>query len=155
MAGLRVGAYHFFSLDSPGSAQARSFIAAVPPTEGMLPPVVDVELYGAHKNNPPDAEAVRAELQAYLEAVEAHYGLKPIIYTLEDTHARYIAGAFDGYDLWVRNVLTPPRVSGWTFWQYSSRDWRKGYAGPEEYIDMNAFVGTAEAFAAYGTETEP
>lgn len=36
-AGLRVGAYHFFSFDSPAETQADSFIKTVPKTENMLP----------------------------------------------------------------------------------------------------------------------
>ena len=147
-AGVRVGAYHFFSFDSPGGTQADRFIAAVPATEGMLPPAVDVELYGAHKKSPPDAETVRAELRVLLDRLEARYGVKPIIYTLESEYARYIQGAFDDYDLWIRNVVTPPRVSGWTFWQYSSRDRLAGYEGPEAYIDRNAFYGSHEALEA-------
>ena len=148
-AGVRVGAYHFFSFGSPGSVQADNFIATVPPIEGMLPPVVDVELYGAYQDDLPEVDVVRAELQVFLDEVEAHYGVKPIIYTLEDTYARYIEGAFDDHDLWIRNVVTPPRISGWTFWQYSSRDQLEGYAGPEIFIDRNVFFGTREAFAAY------
>ena len=45
-AGVRVGAYHFFSYDSPGETQADNFISAVPVTPGALPPVVDIEFYG-------------------------------------------------------------------------------------------------------------
>lgn len=58
-AGLRVGAYHFFSFDSPGASQAQNFIGAVQGFEGMLPPVVDVELYGAHKKVRPRASMCR------------------------------------------------------------------------------------------------
>lgn len=36
-AGVRAGAYHFLSYDSPGETQADNFIAAVPVTEGALP----------------------------------------------------------------------------------------------------------------------
>ena len=43
---LAVGAYHFFSYDSPGAAQAENFINTVAPHAGMLPPVIDVEFYG-------------------------------------------------------------------------------------------------------------
>ncbi|MFQ7454090.1 MAG: GH25 family lysozyme [Flavonifractor plautii] len=36
-AGVRAGAYHFLSYDSPGETQADNFIAAVPVTEGPCP----------------------------------------------------------------------------------------------------------------------
>ena len=42
-AGVRPGAYHFFSYDSPGETQAQNFIETVPVTPGSLPPVVDIE----------------------------------------------------------------------------------------------------------------
>ncbi len=49
-AGLRVGAYHFFSLDSSGKKQAKNFCNAVEGFDGMLPPVVDVEPYGKYSD---------------------------------------------------------------------------------------------------------
>src|SRR5690349_14781030 len=44
-AGLRRGAYHFFTLCRPGADQAAAFIAAVP-LDGELPPSVDLEFGG-------------------------------------------------------------------------------------------------------------
>ena len=55
-AGVRVGAYHFFSYDSPGETQADNFIDAVPVTPGALPPVVDIEFYGDNLEHPPEKE---------------------------------------------------------------------------------------------------
>ena len=43
---IRIGAYHFFSFDSPGKTQAENFIRTVPVTDDMLPPVIDLEYYG-------------------------------------------------------------------------------------------------------------
>ncbi len=145
-AGLKVGAYHFFSFDSPGSTQAENFIAAVPKTADMLPPVVDVELYGTHHDSPPDPEAVRAELRTMLDALEEHYGMKPILYSLKQPYELYLAGEFEDYDLWARNILGYPWRDDWTFWQYSSREQLKGYAGEEKYIDMNVFCGSRAEF---------
>ena len=50
---MRVGAYHFFSYDSPGETQADNFISMVPVTAGALPPVVDIEFYGDKLENLP------------------------------------------------------------------------------------------------------
>ena len=149
-AKLRRGAYHFFSFDSPGTSQAENFISTVPRTEGMLPPVVDVELYGRHRQSPPEPGRVRAELRALLEALEARYGVKPILYTLEKPYSLYLAGEFSDYDLWIRAVLGRPKASGWTFWQYSPRGRLRGYRGEERYIDLDVFCGSAEDFEAYG-----
>ena len=64
---ISVGAYHFFSYDSPGVTQAENFIRTVEPFEGMLPPVVDVELYGEKKLRPPPREAVTEQLSLLLQ----------------------------------------------------------------------------------------
>lgn len=66
---LRVGAYHFFSYDSPGKTQADNFIAAVPREPGALPPVVDVEFYGDKAADPPAAADVHPQLDALGSAV--------------------------------------------------------------------------------------
>ena len=78
---LKIGAYHFFSFDSAGSAQAENFIAAVGKGEGMLPPTVDLEPYGGYKRSLPPKETVKPELDTLLVALEEYYGKKPIIYT--------------------------------------------------------------------------
>ena len=74
-SGLRVGAYHFFSFDSPGNTQAELFIRTVKPVEHMLPPVVDVEFYGDKAKNPPEAKEVEEQLTVLLNALEAQYGV--------------------------------------------------------------------------------
>lgn len=151
--GLRIGAYHFFSFDSPGKTQAENFIAAVAKTDNMLPPVADVEFYGEQEANPPDAGALRQELFDFMNILEEYYGKKPIIYATPKSYDLYIAGYFEEYDIWIRNVLTRPSLSdgrSWTFWQYTNREKLNGYDGKEKYIDMNVFCGGPEAFAAYG-----
>ena len=149
---IAVGAYHFFSFDSPGESQADHFIRTVIPFAGMLPPVIDLEFYGAHAGNPPDSTAVRAELDAMLSALEAHYGLKPILYATEESYECYLVGAYEEYDIWIRNVIAKPHLSdnrAWTFWQYTNRGRLDGYAGEEPFIDINVFRGTAEEFSRY------
>ncbi len=151
-AGLRAGAYHFFSYDSPGETQAENFIRTVPRVQGALPPVVDVEFYGDKEKNPPARETVVRELSVLLEALEEHYNMRPILYATEKSYALYLAGGFAEYDIWIRNVLTVPTLPDgreWTFWQYTNRERLAGYDGKERYIDMNVFAGTAEEFAAY------
>ncbi len=152
---LRVGAYHFFSFESAGITQAENFIRNVPLTEGMLPPAVDVEFYGDFAESPPDAEKVRTELDIMLAELEAHYGQKPIIYVTEASYEAYIAGHYDGYGIWWRNVLGtdgPPDGRTWTFWQYTNRERLDGYSGEEKYIDVNVFYGSEAEFAVYGLE---
>ena len=147
---LRIGSYHFFSLDSPGTTQAENFCKTVTVVDNMLPPVVDVEPYGKYMNSSPvDKEALFAELQDYINAVEAYYDMKPVIYTTEEWF-QLIHEEFKDYDVWLRSVYGKPDSSiNWTFWQYSNRHVLSGYSGEERYIDMNVFAGDEEAFLSY------
>jgi len=152
-AGVRAGAYHFFSFDSSGRAQADNFIRTVPLIRGMLPCAVDVEFYGDKAAHPPDVISTRREMRALLKALEEAYGRRPVIYATQSSFQKYIAGAFDDYDLWVRNVYLYPMMPegrDWTFWQYSDKGTLDGYEGVEKYIDMNVFHGSEAEFEKYG-----
>lgn len=150
--GLRIGAYHFFSYDSPGETQADRFIETVPDVEGLLPPVIDVEFYGDKERNLPDREETQKQLGILIERLEAHYGLTPILYATEKSYALYIAHAFPSCDIWIRNVVTAPTLLDgreWTFWQYTNRERLDGTEGKERFIDMNVFAGTPAEFESY------
>lgn len=154
---LRIGAYHFFSFDSPGETQAKHYIETVPKIDGMLPPVIDVEFYGDKKSNPPTQETVREQLSVMIALLREQYGCAPILYAAEDTYERYLANHFPECDIWIRSVYTSPHLTDgreWTFWQYTNRKRLDGYEGEERFIDMNVFSGTEEEFAQYGKEPE-
>lgn len=146
---MKFGFYHFFSFDSPGETQAENYIARVPALENLLPPVIDVEYYGDYFRHPPEIEPVQAQLRAMIDRLEAHYGKKPILYATQRAYRRYIQGAFDDCDLWIRSVYLPPLNADWTFWQYTDRARLNGYSGAEKCINLNVFRGDAEAFARY------
>ena len=144
---LRIGAYHFFSLESAGSSQAEYFCNTVKAVDNMLPPVVDVEPYGSYSDI---TEKDISELKAWLTVTEEHYGVKPIIYTTSKWYHKQIKDSFPDYDIWIRSVYSKPEKDvKWTFWQYSDRLCLDGYNGKERYIDMNVFGGTAEEFMRY------
>lgn len=46
---------------------------------------VDVEFYGNKEENPPAPEEVYPQLQAYLDAVEDAYGMRPMIYATNES----------------------------------------------------------------------
>ena len=149
---LRLGAYHFFSYDSNGITQAQNFISVVEKTDDMLPPIVDVEFYGDKEKNLPDKDSVQIELTNFIQSIESYYGVKPIIYATEKSYKLYIAGSFSDCDIWIRDVISKPKLSDnrkWTFWQYTNRERLEGYNGDEKYIDMNVFYGTNEEFDNY------
>ena len=145
-AGLYAGAYHFFSFDSAGAAQAEQYIRTVGDLSGSLPPVVDIEYYGDKRKNPPEKAYVVSRLRELLEALEEEYGVKPIIYTTYTVYNRYIRNAFQEYPLWIRNVYYPPGDIGrqWTFWQYCDTGALGGTAGGEKFVDLNVFRESRE-----------
>ena len=150
---LYVGAYHFFSYDSPGQTQADNFIATVPMTQKALPPVVDLEFYGDKAKHPPAREAVLPQLRTLLDALEQHYGKRPILYVTDTTYLLYVYGQLDDYDIWYRDVITDPPEGDWTIWQYTNRMKLDGYDGKETFIDMNAFMGTKEEWDRFIKKT--
>lgn len=144
---LYAGAYHFFSFDSPAETQADLFIRTVPKETGRLAPVVDIEFYGDKKVKRPDPGSVREQLDIFLQRLEEHYGVKPVIYTTMIVYNSYIKGYYQEYPLWIRNVYYSPDFDmkgDWTFWQYSDTDKLDGYQGQEPYIDRNVFHGSEE-----------
>lgn len=141
--GLPAGAYHFFSFDSSGEAQARNFIDTVGELRGDLIPVVDFEYYGDKENNRPDKDKVLRELHDFLHILEKEYGVKPMIYTLKNIYSVYLDGEVDGYPLWVRNVFYPASFDGWgdyVIWQYLDTAQLDGYSGGEKCIDMDVLA---------------
>ncbi len=144
-AGVPRGAYHFFYFCRPAIEQARWFIRNVPVDKNALPPVLDMEwnhLSPTCKKRPP-AATVQREMRVFLEAVERHYGKKPIIYTsidfFEDNHLQ----GFKGYPYWLRSVAGHPNEKygdhPFVFWQYTGTGVVPGIKGD---ADINVFNGT-------------
>ena len=151
-AGVRAGAYHFLSYDSPGDTQADNYIATVPVTEGALPPVVDIEFYGKYLEEPPEKAHVKAILDPLLERLEEHYGVKPILYVTYRSYYRYIREGYEDYPLWCSSPMVAPFGRDWSFWQYSHSALLDGYYGTERRIDLNVFRGSEEEFRRFGLE---
>lgn len=148
---LFFGAYHFFSFDSAGKTQAQNYISTVGSLDGKLIPAVDVEYYGdkESRKNELDRTAITKELGVLLRALEEEYHTKPIIYTTYSAYHDFVEGAFDEYDLWIRNVYYTPDIGmkgRWLYWQYTDRAKFDAYTGEEQYIDMNVFAGSRTEF---------
>lgn len=135
------GAYHFFIASRDGKLQAESFIKRVKLEPGDLPPVLDVEqMNGVTKTH------LKKEVKKWLEVVENHYKVKPIIYTNVDFYNRNLGNEFDGYPLWVAHYYErqQPRIKrDWFFWQHSDRGRVNGITQP---VDFNVFYGDSLDF---------
>ena len=91
------GAYHYFLPKTDAHKQADFFINTVQLTKGDLPPVLDVETTG--KKSP---QELKAAVKTWLDRVEAHYGVKPILYTSYKFKKRYLNDSiFDSYPYWI------------------------------------------------------
>ena len=135
------GAYHFFIGSKDGRMQAENFIDKVELEPGDMPPVLDAEqLNGA------STELLKKEMKKWLDIVENHYGVKPIIYTNVDFYNRNLGSEFDRYPLWVAHYYQTeqPRISrGWVFWQHSDEGRVNGIISK---VDFNVFSGDSMKF---------
>ncbi|PJZ50466.1 glycoside hydrolase family 25 protein [Leptospira saintgironsiae] len=141
--GIRVGAYHFFTLCRSGKEQAANFISLVPKDPESLPPVADLEFVGNCKERPP-IQDVKKEIQDFLIALENHYGKKPILYLTYEFIDQYLEDDFSEYPVWIRDIFGHPSSSfkrNWIIWQYHSRARLEGIEGP---VDLNVLRGTEE-----------
>ncbi|MBP6064627.1 glycoside hydrolase family 25 protein [Bacteroides sp.] len=133
------GAYHFFSPKTDPLKQAEFFIRTVKLSQGDLPPVLDVEVRG---------KKTKAELQQnikrWLDRVEDHYGVKPILYTSYKFKTSYLDDPiFNDYPYWIAHYYVDSvRYEGkWHFWQHTDIG---TVPGIEHDVDLNVFNGTLE-----------
>jgi lysozyme len=132
-AGVRRGAYQFFSLCDPGITQAQSFLRTVPRDAGALPPAVDLELAGNCRSRPSVA-VVGAQLSAFLRAVQRATGHAVVLYLGTDFAHRYSLGLERDHPLWLYRPLRPPAGARWVVWQV---DGRAHVSGIDGHVDLD------------------
>jgi lysozyme len=135
------GAYHFYYPSRDAVKQADNFIKKVILKPGDLPPVADIEV----SNGKPSAE-IREGLQTFLNKLEKHYGVKPIIYTNINFYNTHLLGKFDKYPLWIAGYFDHDRFynefeTPWVFWQHSEKGKVDGIKGN---VDFNVYNGSIE-----------
>ena len=136
--GFTRGAYHFYSVHSPAKRQAEFFIKNVKLENGDLPPVLDVE----HKPKNQTDDAFKASILEWLDIVEQHYGVKPIIYTYYKFKTRYLSDpVFDQYPYWIAHYYVDEvEYQGpWKFWQHTDVGRLPGIEGN---VDFNIYNGS-------------
>lgn len=118
-AGIKIGAYHYYSLRFTGKAQAVNFINTVPVETDALPPVVDLEYVG-NSTRRPTKDEFQKELRTYIDIIQSHYDMSPVIYTTDEFYRDYLSPEFSNEKFWVRNILgTPDETINWELSQYS------------------------------------
>ena len=136
--GFTRGAYHFYSVHSPAKRQAEFFIKNVKLENGDLPPVLDVE----HKPKNQTDNAFKASILEWLDIVEQHYGVKPIIYTYYKFKTQYLSDpVFDQYPYWIAHYYVDEvEYQGpWKFWQHTDVGRLPGIDGN---VDFNIYNGS-------------
>lgn len=132
------GAYHYFGTASKGLAQAEMFIKTVKLQKGDLPPMVDVE------EKAKDMKKYIQELKIFINRIEEHYGVKPIVYTYKKYKEKHLQDSFfDKYPLWLAHyyVNSLKTDDKWIIWQCSDIG---NVAGIPNDVDINIFNGSME-----------
>jgi lysozyme len=138
--GIIRGAYHYFIPNRSALEQAKNFIKNVELVKGDLPPVLDIEKLGND-----GAVKLRENVKIWLNEVEKHYGMRPIIYSYIDFYEQYLIVDKDlrKYPLWVAhyNKKKIEFEESWLFWQHSDKG---RIPGITEKVDFNVFNGNMD-----------
>ena len=137
-AGFVCGAYHFYNPKTNPVRQADFFIRSVKLRTGDLPPVLDIE------TRPKDVKKLRHDLKVWLDRIERHYGVKPILYTSYKFKTRYLNDSvFNSYPYWIAHyyVDSVAYQGEWKFWQHTDVGTLPGI---DRQVDLNVFNGTME-----------
>ena len=129
---------HFFSVHSPAERQAQHFLSQVKLENGDLPPVLDVE----HKPKDQTDDEFKASVLTWLDIVEKHYQVKPIIYTYYKFKMKYLNDSiFDQYPYWIAHyyVDSVEYQGRWKFWQHTDVGKLPGIKG---HVDFNIYNGS-------------
>ncbi|UFH35691.1 glycoside hydrolase family 25 protein [Flavobacterium acetivorans] len=130
------GAYHYYRPNENSLEQAELFIKTVSLQKGDLPPVLDIEKLPENQS----IERLKLGLRRWLQAVEAHYKVKPIIYTGESYYDDFLKDEFSDYLFWIANYnfYREKMDEDWLFWQFTEKASVSGIKGN---VDVNIYNG--------------
>ena len=87
---------------------------------------------------------LQQSIKRWLDRVEAHYGVKPILYTSYKFKTRYLNDSiFDTYPYWIAHYYVDSvKYEGkWHFWQHTDVG---SVPGIGEDVDLNVFNGSLD-----------
>ena len=130
------GAYHYYRPNENSIEQAENFIKTVKLQKGDLPPVLDIEKLPKSQS----IDRLKVGLRRWLQKVEKHYKVKPIIYSGERYYEDFLKEEFSDYPLWIANYnfWRNDLESDWYFWQFTEKAKIEGIKG---LVDVNIFNG--------------
>ena len=147
--GLHVGAYHFFSLRSRGSDQARFFLRNSRFQKGDMPPVLDVEPTKKQIEACGGVSVMWTNIKAWLRTVEQHTGTRPILYVSQMFVNRYLPLAPDvkkNYPVWIARYGQYKPDIRLAIWQLCEDGKVNGIHG---FVDINVFNGYNDEFSQF------
>ena len=136
-AGFICGAYHFFLPSESPRLQAEYYIQHSGLQNGDFPPVLDIE----HEGNL-SPEAIHSAALEWLQIVEKHYGIKPIIYTNYKFKMAYLNDSvMNTYPYWIAHYYVDSlKYQGdWKLWRYTDNGNLDGISG---HVDYNLYNGS-------------
>lgn len=149
-----VGAYHFFSTQKGGQAQALHFLRTARPQCGDMAPVLDVEPTDEAIRRMGGKEALQREMAAWVRTVREACGTLPVIYVSQSFVHKY----FDGLPpevaacpTWIARYGEYMPAIHMTHWQLSPQGRVEGIKGD---VDINVFNGTKEDFRTFLQQTQ-
>ncbi|HMK06842.1 MAG TPA: glycoside hydrolase family 25 protein [Flavobacterium sp.] len=131
------GAYHYYRPNENSREQAENFIKTVKLEKGDMPPVLDIERLPENQS----LDSLKAGLKRWLEIVDAHYKVKPIIYTGEKYYNEFLKDEFSEYTFWIANYnfFEENIKDEWLFWQFTQK---ASIPGLHCIVDLNIYNGT-------------
>lgn len=146
-SGLMRGAYHYYRPNENSLEQAANFILNTPLRRGDLPPVLDIEQIPENQS----MDRLKVGLKKWLDAVEKHYGVQPIIYSGQKYYEAFLAKEFSEYTFWIANYnfFVEEIEEGWMFWQFTESGEVPGVEGK---VDLNVFNGPRERLEYFRME---
>lgn len=143
------GAYHFYVPGVDVKQQAQFYLHQVHLEPGDLPPVLDVEKTG-HLT----PAQVKKDVLTWLQIVEKHYGVKPILYTGYKFKMDYLNDSiFNQYPYWIAHyyVNELSYQGDWVFWQHTDCGKVPGIKG---FVDCNIFNGNLQQLMQFCIKEE-
>lgn len=133
-AGVKRGAYHFFTLCRLARDQAENFIALVPRDVDALPHALDLEFEGNCSARPARG-VILAEIAMFIQMVEAHSEKPMVIYMTKEFEDEYRVSQAIDRSLWLRSLFFPPDYAThpWVMWQASNQRAVDGISGSVDW----------------------
>lgn len=136
-SGYLRGAYHYYRPNENSEEQAKLFIKNVRLQKGDFPPVLDIEQMPKKQS----MSQLKVGIKNWLEIIEKHYGVKPIIYSGERFYSDFLKDDFAEYTFWIANYnfFVENLKPEWRYWQFTEKGSVRGIDG---FVDINIFNGT-------------